>query len=64
MEIFEASELKKAQKTEGGYHLLAQADSYEAAVERVISILTEVQRRDPGMIDIKKQIQQLYEADC
>lgn len=61
MEIVEAAELKKFQRMEGGYVLLAQTDTYEAALERVQSILMEVYRRDPAMRNIKEQIQQLYQ---
>ena len=61
LEIFEAKELKKAQNMEGGYVLIAQADTYEAAVERVQSIMTEVWHRDPHMKDIKAQIAELYQ---
>lgn len=61
MEIFEAAELKKFQKAEGGYILLAQTDTYDAAVERVISILMEVYRRDSSMQNIQEQIRQIYQ---
>lgn len=61
LEIFEAAELEKSQRMEGGYVLIAQADTYEAAIERVQSILMEVYRRDPQMKNIKAQIQELYE---
>ena len=61
MEIFEAAELKKTEQMEGGYILLAQTDTYEAAVERVQSILMEVYRRDPHLENIKEQIQKLYQ---
>lgn len=61
MEIFEAAELKKAEQMEGGYILLAQADTYEAAVERVQSILMEVYHRDPHLENIKEHIQKLYQ---
>ena len=60
MEIVEAVQLKKFQQMEGGYILLAQADTYEAALERVQSILIEVYHRDSAMQDIKTQIEQLY----
>ena len=61
LEIFEAAELKKADKMEGGYVPIANADTYEAALERVQSILMEVYQRDPQMTDIKAQIKELYQ---
>ena len=61
LEIFEATQLKKAEDMEGGYVLIANTDTYEAALERVQSIMMEVYRRDPQMKDIKKQIRDLYQ---
>ena len=61
LEIFEAMQLKKAEDMEGGYVLIANTDTYEAALERVQSIMMEVYRRDPQMKDIKMQIRDLYQ---
>ena len=61
LEIFEATQLKKAEDMEGGYVLIANTDTYEAALERVQSIMMEVYRRDPQMKDVKTQIQELYQ---
>lgn len=61
LEIFEAAELKKASHMEGGYVLIANTGTYEAALERVQSIMMEVYHRDPQMKDIKAQIQELYQ---
>ena len=61
LEIFEAAQLKKAEDLEGGYVLIANTDTYEAALERVQSIMMEVYRRDPQMADIKTQIRELYQ---
>ena len=61
LEIFEAVQLKKAEEMEGGYVLIASTDTYEAALERVQSIMMEVYRRDPQMKDIKTQIRDLYQ---
>ena len=61
LEIFEATQLKKAEDMEGGYVLIANTDTYEAALERVQSIMMEVYRRDPQMKDIKTQIRDLYQ---
>lgn len=61
LEIFEATQLKKAEDMEGGYVLIANTDTYEAALERVQSIMMEVYRRDPQMKDIKMQIRDLYQ---
>ena len=61
LEIFEATELKKAEDMEGGYVLIANTDTYETALERVQSIMMEVYHRDPQMKDVKNQIQELYQ---
>ena len=61
LEIFEAAQLKKAEDLAGGYVLIANTDTYEAALERVQSIMMEVYRRDPQMADIKTQIRELYQ---
>jgi hypothetical protein len=61
LEIFEATQLKKAEDMEGGYVLIANTDTYEAALERVQPIMMEVYRRDPQMKDIKTQIRDLYQ---
>ena len=61
LEIFEATQLKKAEDMEGGYVLIANTDTDEAALERVQSIMMEVYRRDPQMKDIKTQIRDLYQ---
>ena len=61
LEIFEATELKKAEDMEGGYVLIANTDTYETALERVQSIMMEVYHRDPQMKDVKTQIQELYQ---
>ena len=61
LEIFEAMQLKKAEDMEGGYVLIANTDTYEAALERVQSIMMEVYHRDPQMKDIKTQIRDLYQ---
>ena len=61
LEIFEATELKKAEDMGGGYVLIANTDTYETALERVQSIMMEVYHRDPQMKDVKTQIQELYQ---
>ena len=61
LEIFEAAELKKAEDMEDGYVLIANTDTYEAAIERVQSIMMEVYRRDPQMRDLKTRIRELYQ---
>lgn len=61
MEIFAAGELEKFDALEGGYIRIAWTDTYEAALERVESIIMEICQRDPTMQNAKEQIKTLYQ---